>query len=92
MKKTIEIIASGQVQGVFYRQSTREKAGELGLTGFVENLSNGDVRIVATGETSQLEKLVEWAKAGPPKAVVHSISKMELAFWEFDSFDIKRKF
>jgi len=67
MLQTIEINVSGRVQGVFYRQSTKEKAVELGIKGKVMNLDNGNVKIIATGTKEQLNKLIDWCKTGPPK-------------------------
>jgi len=90
MKKTIAITVKGKVQGVFYRQSTKEKARELGLTGVVRNLENGDVEIIASGESEKLNKLTEWSKTGPPKAVVSVIDVKEIPLREFSSFTIDR--
>jgi acylphosphatase len=89
--RTVEIIVGGRVQGVFYRQSTREKALELGLTGYVENLSNGSVRILASGEEQGLEALYKWCRSGPPQARVDFISRATIPFLEFRDFSIRRK-
>ena len=43
---------SGRLQGVFYRQSTQEQATQLGLVGWVQNLSNGDVMVWAKGHSN----------------------------------------
>ena len=48
------------MQGVYYRQSTKEKALELGISGIVKNLPNGNVQILATGTDDQLDQLVQW--------------------------------
>ena len=65
MLQTISITVSGKVQGVFYRQSTKEMATSLGITGQVKNLSDGSVYIIATGTKEQLDKLVDWCRQGP---------------------------
>jgi acylphosphatase len=78
------------VQGVFYRQSTREKALELGISGCVKNLPDGNVHIVATGTASQLDQLVQWCKQGPPKAKVSAVNVEEKASQEFMGFAIQR--
>ena len=90
MLQTISIIVSGKVQGVFYRQSAREKALAIGVKGKVMNLSNGDVQIIATGTKEQLEKLLEWCRQGPPKAIVSNVTSHELPLQQFDSFYIER--
>ena len=90
MLQTFSIAVSGKVQGVFYRQSTQEKAQELGITGMVKNLPDGNVHIMATGTTDQLNKLVEWCKQGPPHAVVTSVQMEELTLRQFNEFTIER--
>ena len=48
-------------------------AAELGIRGHVENLVDGNVRIVAEGTTGNLRKLIEWCGEGPPRAKVESV-------------------
>ena len=88
--KTLDIRVSGRVQGVFYRQTTREKAGELGLKGKVMNLDDGKVRVIVTGEEEKLLQLVEWCKKGPPKAMVTNIQVSEIPLQTFESFKVER--
>jgi acylphosphatase len=89
-KARIHIFVSGQVQGVFFRAETRIKAKELGLFGWVRNLENGQVEILAEGEKEKLEKLVEWAKEGPALARVNGL-KVEWQEYkgEFSQFEIR---
>ena len=84
------LIISGKVQGVFYRASCQKIAQELGLTGWVKNLSDGSVEVLAQGEKEKIEKLIEWCKKGPPGARVSDV-KVEWKEQEkkFFSFDIK---
>ncbi len=77
MIKSMAITVSGKVQGVFYRQSTLEKARELGLRGWVKNCANGDVFIRAEGEEDQLRQLVDWCREGPRLAVVQQVECSE---------------
>lgn len=56
--KTVHLIVKGTVQGVGFRYYTRQLAGNLGLSGFVKNLANGDVEIEAEGEKEHLQALV----------------------------------
>jgi acylphosphatase len=86
----ITIICHGRVQGVFYRDSTRKKAQELGVTGTVKNLPDGTVQIVAEGSRETLETLAEWAKQGPPASNVShlDISWTEKGSSRFNSFEI----
>ncbi|THU39968.1 acylphosphatase [Niastella caeni] len=90
MEQTISITVSGVVQGVYYRQSTKEKALELGVSGIVKNLPDGDVQIVATGTADQLEQLVQWCKQGPPHAKVTAVNVEETTKQVFMGFAIQR--
>jgi acylphosphatase len=90
MLQTIEINISGRVQGVFYRQATKEKALELGIKGKVMNLDNGNVKIIATGTKEQLNKLADWCKTGPPRARVTNVDVQELPLQSFEDFSIVR--
>ena len=90
MLQTVEINVSGRVQGVFYRQSTKEKALELGIKGKVMNLDDGNVKIIATGTKEQLNKLADWCKTGPPKARVTNVDVQELSLQSFENFSIVR--
>ncbi len=90
MRKRWHIWVSGQVQGVFYRASTAEIAKQLGLTGWVRNLPDGRVEIVAEGSAQGLKKLLAWCHQGPPAAQVTSVEvQEEAATGEFERF-VKR--
>jgi acylphosphatase len=66
-------LVSGRVQGVFFRDSTRREARALGLTGWVRNLSDGRVEVLACGSEPQLETLAKWLEIGPEYAKVTNI-------------------
>lgn len=90
MQQTISITVSGQVQGVYYRQGTKEKALELGVSGIVRNMPNGNVHIVATGTADQLNELVHWCKQGPPHAKVAGVDVESMESQVFMGFVIQR--
>jgi acylphosphatase len=69
----LEARVRGRVQGVFYRASTRERALELGLIGWVRNLADGRVELCAEGPREALERLVAWCREGPPAARVEGV-------------------
>jgi acylphosphatase len=90
MLQTISIIVTGKVQGVFFRQSTREEAIRLRIGGTVKNCSDGSVKIIATGTKEQLAALSAWCKTGPARARVHTISILELPLQSVSGFTIER--
>ena len=90
MQKTISIKVSGIVQGVYYRQSTKAKAVEIGVSGEVKNDPDGTVTIVATGTDDQLKSFIKWCQKGPETAVVGDLKIDEIDFKEFTDFKIRR--
>ncbi len=85
----IHAIVSGKVQGVFFRNTTQKKAQELGLTGWIKNLPNGDVELVACGERDPIMLLTEWLWQGPETAEVSNVTWNEIDFEKHQSFFIK---
>lgn len=69
---------TGTVQGVFYRAKAREKAQQLNLKGYAQNLHDGSVIIVARGEKENIEDLIAWCHEGPSSA---KVEKVEVS-WE----------
>ena len=71
MTRTLRI--SGRVQGVGYRDALRHEAGRLGLTGWVRNRLDGSVEAQVQGAGDAVEKLIVWARRGPPAARVDGV-------------------
>jgi acylphosphatase len=71
--KQLHLIISGRVQGVGYRYSAQIKAHELVLKGWVKNLPNGNVEVLAQGDETSLHELLQWAHKGPALARVNHI-------------------
>ena len=78
---------TGRVQGVFYRQSTYQKATELGLTGYVQNQPNGEVYVWAKGEADMISQLEKWLMIGPPRASVSGVILLSLTPEEIAHLD-----
>lgn len=68
--KRVSILVSGTVQGVCFRSYTCERAGTLNVMGYVRNLPDGRVEILAEGEDSAVDQLILWAGHGPSYADV----------------------
>lgn len=73
MRKQLTVIISGRVQGVGYRMFAASHAHRLQITGFVRNLSDGDVEVVAEGEEEALSAFLEILRQGPPAAHISDI-------------------
>ncbi len=90
MKRHYNITVKGKVQGVFYRASTKQKADELGIAGFVRNETNSDVYIEAEAEEALLLKFVDWCNKGPENAAVEIVLVSEGTLNSFNQFEVRR--
>ncbi len=73
MRKEIYAKVYGNVQGVFFRQFTKDKAQALAIVGYAKNMIDGTVDIIAQGEEENLKQFVEAISAGPETAEVDSL-------------------
>jgi acylphosphatase len=64
------LLISGRVQGVWFRESMRIQAEEIGITGWVRNLNDGRVEAVICGPLDKIDVLIAWARKGPRLAHV----------------------
>ncbi len=80
----------GRVQGVFYRQSTRQQAQQLGLTGYARNNPDGTVTIEAEGPAAALDQLTQWCHQGPPIARVDKVEATTGPVEGYRAFEIRR--
>ena len=88
-RERVHLVIKGRVQGVCFRACTRDKALEIGLTGWVKNSADGSVEAVFEGTKEQLKKAVSWCYKGPPGAGVTGVDEKWYDYTgEFDSFDI----
>ncbi|HEX8681686.1 MAG TPA: acylphosphatase [Ardenticatenaceae bacterium] len=88
--RRVHLFVTGSVQGVFFRASTREVARQLGLNGFARNLPDGRVEIVAEGGEEGVQRLIAWARTGPPHAhVAHIEVHHEEATGQFEGFSFR---
>ena len=81
---------SGRVQGVWFRASTKDKAEQLGITGWVRNTFDGNVEAVFEGEEEIIRKMLDWCHQGPPLAEVKNVEvKKESPSNDFEVFSIR---
>src|SRR5512137_535689 len=89
-KLRARVIVSGQVQGVWFRASTKEEADRLGVSGWVRNLPDRSVEALFEGEAKKVEEIVGWCHRGPAGAQVSGVDVFwEPAGQEFAHFEIR---
>ena len=90
MKIRAHVIVTGKVQGVFYRAETAIKAKQLNVTGWIRNLPDGRVEAVFEGQETDVRKIIDFCKRGPPNAYVVNVDvKRQEWKGEFDSFRVR---
>ncbi|MEK6947029.1 MAG: acylphosphatase [Nanoarchaeota archaeon] len=87
--KCIHLIVSGKVQGVFFRDSTRRKAQELGLNGYAKNLPDENVEVVAEGPEEKINELISFIKNNPGHSKVKEVKMKHKELENFNGFEIK---
>jgi len=90
--KSFDIIVKGLVQGVGFRYFTKKKAKDLGINGYVENLSDKTVHIVVEGKEKEINIFLEWLHSGPSSSIVEELHyyALDLNDQTFKPFYIKR--
>ena len=88
--KHVNLRISGKVQGVFFRASTRDKARELNINGFVRNETDGSVYVEAEADEEAIDRFVGWCTMGPVRARVEKIEVSPGAVRGFNGFDVVR--
>ena len=88
MNKLIQI--TGKVQGVFFRQSTKQKAEELGIKGWVRNQADGSVLTEIEGSQQALIVMEAWLKVGPENAKVEKLVVQQGVEKGYTRFEIRK--
>lgn len=88
--KHLKIKIYGQVQNVGFRHYIHEKAGELGIKGFVKNMPDGSIYIEAEGEKKKLNEFLDWCYSGPSWAEVGNIDYDFInKFMGYEDFEVR---
>lgn len=89
MKARVHLFVSGLVQGVFFRDHTQRWASALSLTGWVRNLRDRRVEVMAEGDREKISELISRLKEGPPLSQVDDVDvSWEEYKGEFEDFRI----
>jgi acylphosphatase len=71
------VVVSGRVQGVFFRDTCRQRAAAAGVSGWVRNRPDGAVEAVFEGEPDAVERMVAWCRQGPRGAEVTDVAVID---------------
>jgi acylphosphatase len=83
------VVVHGRVQGVFFRDSTRRRAVELGVAGSVCNRSDGAVEAVFEGPPDAVARMVDWSRQGPRGAEVGRVEESEESPEGLTGFEVR---
>ena len=83
------MVVRGRVQGVWFRESARRRAEDLGVAGWVRNNPDGSVEAELEGPEEDVEVLVAWFEHGPPQARVDSVVTSVLEPTGRRGFDVR---
>jgi acylphosphatase len=83
------VVVAGEVQGVFFRDTCRREAITHQVNGWVRNLPSGSVEAVFEGPSDAVDRLVEWARHGPPTAVVDVVTVYDEETSDLSTFEIR---
>lgn len=75
--RRVHLFVNGHVQGVWFRDSTRQEARRVGVSGWVRNLPDGRVEAVYEGPRAAVEDLLRWTEEGPDRAWLESLDVRE---------------
>jgi acylphosphatase len=88
--RTVRVIISGRVQGVFFRASCARLAEELGISGWVRNLPQGHLEAMFQGPDVAVDEMLAWCRHGPPDARVDGLDVQPEAPIERTGFRVER--
>ena len=83
------VVVSGNVQGVFFRDSTEKEARSRGVAGWVRNCPDGTVEALFEGDPEAVDALVEFCRSGPSRADVADVDVSEEEPEGLDSFEVR---
>jgi len=89
-KLTLHLLISGRVQGVWFRQFTRQQAEAYSVNGWVRNLPDGRVEAVLSGEAAAVRQVEAWMNKGPELASVAEVVSAEVEFQPVEGFEVRR--
>jgi acylphosphatase len=88
--RAVDLTVTGLVQGVFFRATLRDRANDLGVSGWVRNEPDGSVAAHLEGPPDAVDALVEWCRHGPSDAEVDSVEVVQTSTTGVEGFSVRR--
>ena len=88
-RRRVHVYVSGRVQGVYYRATTRDRAREHGVDGWVKNLDDGRVEAVFEGDPDDVEAMIDFCHEGSSRATVEDVDVTEEEPDGLDGFEVR---
>lgn len=88
--KTVHLLISGKVQGVFFRESARKLAEKINIKGWVKNRTDEKVEAMISGEESDVNDFINWCHTGSERAEVTDVLVSEESATSFEKFKVIR--
>ncbi|MCX6346849.1 MAG: acylphosphatase [Actinobacteria bacterium] len=89
MNKNFELVIEGRVQGVGMRYFAYTRAIKYNISGFVKNTPDGNVEIVCSGESAEMDKFIAEIKKGPSFSFISDVRINETPQNDFKNFEIR---
>jgi acylphosphatase len=83
------LVVHGDVQGVFFRDTARRRAADLGVAGWIRNCSDGTVEAVVEGEPDAVDAMARFCREGPQGARVARVEEHDEHVEGLDGFDVR---
>jgi acylphosphatase len=83
------VVVAGDVQGVYFRDTCRRVATENRVSGWVRNRRDGSVEATFEGPPEAVDRLLEWARRGPPTALVDTVDTYDEEPENLTGFEIR---
>ena len=88
--KTVHLLISGKVQGVFFRESARKLAEKINIKGWIKNTSDEKVEAMISGDVNDVNDFINWCYTGPERAEVTDVIVSQQAQTSFEKFKVIR--
>lgn len=88
MKKSVRLLISGTVQGVFFRKFVKDHADKSNVRGFVRNLEDGRLEVFLEGDSDNVDNMISICKRGPNHSNLRQIEEKDERFQDFKEFRI----